>query len=156
MTSKSSQWAASPQLLFSLAEEYRLAALSLEVSHRKRQPLSLAPFRFAAIHAIELYLSAVLLKGGQTPEDILQLRHGLQSRAELAKAMGLVLRQSAFDHLGALDVNREYPAARYGSGDLNAASPVNRLVATLKDVANKTKPIIEAAEPKPRPLPLCR
>lgn len=151
MTSKSSQWATSPQLLFSLAEEYRQAALILE-----HQPLLRAPLRFTAIHAIELYLSALLLKGGQTPEDILQLRHGLQPRAELAKKLGLVLRQGSFDHLGALDLNREYPTARYGSGDPKAASPVNRLVATLNDVARKTKPLIEAAKFKPRPAPLCR
>lgn len=156
MTGKSSLWAASPQLLFSLAEEYRLAALKLEGLARKRQPLSLAPFRFAAIHAIELYLSAVLLKGGETPDDILALRHDLRRRAEKAKEMGLVLGQRTFNHLGALHENREYPAARYGSGNLKSASPVNRLIATLKDVADKTKPIIEAAELKPRRAPLCR
>jgi len=156
MTGKSSQWATSPQLLFSLAEEYRRAALNLEVLRKKRQPLSLAPFRFAAIHAIELYLSAVLLKGGYEPNKVLKLGHRLKRRAELAQDLGLVLGKGALDHLEKLEATCEYQAARYGWDSLKTASPANKLVATLNDVARKTKPLIDATELKPRPAPLCR
>lgn len=156
MTVKSSQWAATPQLLFSLAEEYKQTALALQILGRKREPLSLAPFRFAAIHAIELYLSAVLLKAGREPDSLLLLGHRLKERAELAKEVGLTLRKRSFNHLETLEASREYQVARYGSGDLKTASPVTQLVATLDDVATKTKLIIEVTETKQRPAPLSR
>jgi hypothetical protein len=48
-----------------LADEFREAAdLLLERQGRRRAPLSRAPFRLSAIHAIELYLNAFLMHRG--------------------------------------------------------------------------------------------
>lgn len=55
---------ASAAEIFALAEEYRLAAEGLMLNGRPRGPISRAPARLCAIHAIELYLNAFLLAGG--------------------------------------------------------------------------------------------
>ncbi|WP_245478528.1 hypothetical protein [Mesorhizobium sp. M4B.F.Ca.ET.049.02.1.2] len=52
---------ASPQQIHELAEEYRKAAHQLLPLGRAGKPLTRAPFRLSAIHAIELYLTALLL-----------------------------------------------------------------------------------------------
>ena len=148
---------ASPQQILLLADVYRRASDNLHGQRRKGQPLSLAPFRLNAIHAIELYLTATLLARGHQPNEIRGLRHDLLKRAELAQKLGLNLRKRTVEHLGVLSANREYIVSRYAPELVGvASSQINRLFATLNDVASKTKPIIEATEPKPRPAPLSR
>ncbi|HWV43196.1 MAG TPA: hypothetical protein VN004_16345, partial [Pseudorhodoplanes sp.] len=58
---------ASAEQVFRLAEEYRTAANALAKIARPGVPLSRAPFRLIAIHAIELYLNALLLIEGEKP-----------------------------------------------------------------------------------------
>lgn len=55
---------ASPHQLHELGEECRRAANLLLQSGRSGKPLSQAPFGLSAIHAIELYLTALLLHCG--------------------------------------------------------------------------------------------
>ncbi|UCI21343.1 hypothetical protein FJ970_10450 [Mesorhizobium sp. B2-1-8] len=55
---------ASPQQLHQLAEEYRKAANLLLQQGRPGKALTRAPCRLSAIHAIELYLTALLLPCG--------------------------------------------------------------------------------------------
>ena len=45
-----------------LAEEYRRAAQLLRTQQRQGDPLSLAPCRLTAIHAIELYLNVLFVR----------------------------------------------------------------------------------------------
>lgn len=142
--------------MLSLAEEYRRASAVLHKLHKKGQPLSLVPFRLTTIHAIELYLSAMLLAHGRQPREIRALGHDLLKRAQLAQGFGLNLRKRTVEHLGSLCANREYLVSRYAPELGRPAFHVNQLLATLDDVAEKTSVIVEAAEPKPRPAPLCR
>ncbi|RUW22188.1 hypothetical protein EOA38_31315, partial [Mesorhizobium sp. M1E.F.Ca.ET.041.01.1.1] len=66
---------ASPQQVHELAEEYRKAANHLLQLGRPGKPLTRAPFRLAAIHAIELYLTALLLHSGHNPNQIRKMHH---------------------------------------------------------------------------------
>lgn len=141
---------ATPQQLMSLAGEYRLAANQLQNLQRKGAPLSLAPFRLTAIHAIELYLSAALLAHGRQPSEIRALGHDLLKRAELAEELGLKLRKRTFEHLRSLCANREYLVSRYAPEPKGTASHANRLLATLNEVATKAAGIVTTAAPKPR------
>lgn len=158
MTSKSQPGEpASPLQMLSLADEYRRASDSLVERRRKQQPLSLAPFRLTAIHAIELYLTATLLAYGHQPQEIRGLGHDLSKRAALAQKRGLNLRKRTVEHLGALGANREYLVSRYAPELLGvASSQINRLLATLNEVAEKSAAMVALTETKRRPAPPCR
>lgn len=57
-----------------LAHEYYNAAMELFKRAQKETPLSYAPARFCAIHAIELYLNAFLRQEGAAPEQVRKRR----------------------------------------------------------------------------------
>lgn|SRR5690242_13925850 len=147
---------ASPQQLCDLAEEYRKAAHHLLQLSRSGKPLTRAPFRLSAIHAIELYLNALLLQQGVPPGQIRALQHDLAARAELATAAGLNLRIRTHAHLRFLSSSREYLVTRYGPELAATASQINRLTATLDEVGNKTASLISksanVAQQRSRPL----
>lgn len=120
-----------------LADEYRKASHVLLELGRRGAPLTRAPFRLTAIHAVELYLNAFLLSMGRAAGEIRGLQHDLRSRADLALASGLSLRKRTAEHLRSLSDGREYLASRYGPELSTALSQINRLLATLEEVANK-------------------
>jgi hypothetical protein len=120
-----------------LADEYRKASQVLLALGRRGAPLTRAPFRLTAIHAVELYLNAFLLRRGHAPGQIRGLQHDLWARAELALAGGLSLRKRTAEHLRSLSAGREYLSSRYGPELAATMSQINRLVATLEEVANK-------------------
>jgi hypothetical protein len=128
---------ATPDEIRLLADEYRKAAHLLQQLGRAGKPLSMAPFRLSAIHAIELYLNALLLHRGYVPADIRRMQHDLAERTDLAIASGLTLRSRTAAHLNALAENREYLVTRYGPELSKTASQVNRLEATLEEIARK-------------------
>ncbi|WP_244620112.1 hypothetical protein [Mesorhizobium sp. NFR06] len=138
---------ASPQQIHELAEEYRKAAHHLLELGRPGKPLSRAPFRLSAIHAIELYLTALLLHRGHNPNQIRKLQHDLSARTEQALEAGLRLRAKTASHLRSLSQNREYLVTRYGPELVENVSQVNRLTATLDQVAAKVSVLI-AQSPK--------
>ena len=119
-----------------LANEYRRAADLLLKSGRSGAPLSRAPFRMAAIHPIELYLNAFLLAAKHTPGEVRRLQHDLAVRTELALSMKLPLRKRTVRHLQTLSQTREFLITRYDPA-ASAASELNRLAATLAEVAEK-------------------
>ncbi len=124
--------------LLRLAAEYQKAAQSLVAQKRKAEPISLAPCRFMTLHAIELYLNAFLLMKGDDHKAIRKLGHDLPKRAEQAQSAGLPLRKGTLSHLKD-GSNREYLVTRY-SPELPATLPqINRLMATLDDVAKKVR-----------------
>ena len=125
-----------------LADEYRRSADSLRRNVRARKPLSAAPFRLVAIQAIELYLNALMLKRGSAPTRVRALQHNLSARALFAKTNGLDLRKGTFRHLHELQAFREYLISRYGPELSVAGSQLNRLEATLRDVADKVTTIV--------------
>ncbi|MEQ1492000.1 MAG: hypothetical protein ABL932_15770 [Terricaulis sp.] len=129
---------ATPAQVQALADEYRKATRVLLELGRRGAPLTYAPFRLTAIHAVELYLNAFLLRGGHAPGEIRRLQHDLWARAELALAGGLQLRKRTSAHLRSLNAKREYLASRYGPELAATMSQINRLGATLEEVATKT------------------
>jgi hypothetical protein len=128
-----------------LAEEYRKAAHQLAQLGRRRAVLSMAPYRLNAIHAVELYLNAILLHAGHGPSRIRGLQHDLAARAELAIASGLLLRQRTANHLKAMTGAREYLVSRYCPETTATLSQINRLAATLDEVASKALALIGSA-----------
>lgn len=148
---------ASPQQMLALADEYRRASDALHKQVKKGEPLSLAPFRVTAIHAVELYLTAMLLACDREPSEIRGFGHDLSKRAALAQTVGLRLRKGTVEHLSALSTGREYFVSRYAPEVASVASmQTNRMLATLKDVAEKTTAIVKAAKIRPRRAQLSR
>ncbi|MER8536660.1 hypothetical protein NKH61_27665 [Mesorhizobium sp. M1005] len=141
---------ASPQQLHELAEEYRKAAHLLLQQGRPGKPLTRAPFRLSAIHAIELYLTALLLHYGHNPNQIRKMQHDLSARTEHALEAGLRLRTKTATHLQSLSQNREYLVTRYGPELAATASQINRLTATLEEVAAKVTILIALPPRTPR------
>lgn len=110
---------ATPRQIVVLADEYRQAAEALLLTGRRGEPLSRSPYRFLAIHAVELYLNALLLASGHTAADLRRMHHDLASRTELAVAP-LHLRKRTLLHLEALSESPECLTTRY---DPEAAEP---------------------------------
>jgi HEPN domain-containing protein len=136
---------ATPQQIVLLANEYRRAAETLRLTGRRRQPISLAPYRFVALHAIELYLNAVILAAGHPSAKLRGLHHDLASRAKFAPIAKLGLRTRTLKHLQTLSETREYLITRYDP-TASVASELNRLAATLTEVADK---VIDLVDPAP-------
>ena len=134
--------AATPEQIVLLANEYRSAALALLPTGRRGEPLSRAPYRLLAIHAIELYLNALLLAAGQTPANLRRMHHNLAARAELPLGLKLGLRKRTLAHLQTLSETREYLITRYDPAT-SSASQLNRLHATLTEVAEKVTSAIK-------------
>lgn len=132
---------ATPRQIAALANEYRLAANALLQTGRRGVPLSRAPYRFVAIHAIELYLNALLLAGGCPSVALRKMHHDLTTRSALAVDQ-LRLRKRTLAHLATLSATREYLTTRYAP-EPSAASELNRLAATLAEVAEKVSAAIE-------------
>src|SRR5687767_1560370 len=105
--------AATARQVLALAHEYRGAAEWLLRVGRPGEPLSLAPFRLVGIHAIELYLNALLIEQGVQPAELRGFHHNLARRTERALEAGLVLRKRTAEHLVSLSDTREYLIARY-------------------------------------------
>lgn len=127
-----------------LANEYHRAADLLLGSGRRGEPLSRAPFRLMAIHAIELYLNALLRAFGCPATKLSGMHHNFAVRAEFALSIKLNLRKRTLTHLHSLSEAREYLITRYDPG-ASAVSELNRLVATLNEVAEKVTSIIDRA-----------
>lgn len=133
---------ATPRQILNLAEEYRCAANALSGTGRPGQPLSRNPYRFVAIHAIELYLNAFLLAAGHPPDKLRRLQHDLAMRTRFALDARLPLRSRTAEHLARLSETREYLIIRYDPAT-RAGSELNRLDATLTEVAEKVRRFID-------------
>lgn len=132
---------ATPEQIVLLANEYRQAADALRQTGRPREPLSLAPYRLVAIHAIELYLNAALLAAGHPYAKLRGLHHDLASRTKFAPITKLKLRTRTLKHLQSLSETREYLVTRYDPAT-TAASQLNRLGATLNEVGEKVTALV--------------
>lgn len=136
--------AAGPSEVLALAHEYRRAAEALLPTGRRGSPLSRAPYRLIAIHAIELYLNAHLLAAGHSPAEVRRLQHDFASRTQRAIDTRLVLRLRTLTHLKRLSERREYLTTRYDCAPTET-SELNRLGASLAEVAEKVSAIVGAA-----------
>lgn len=128
--------------ILTLAHEYYASSVHLMIRCEGDWPQAMAPARLLAIHAIELYLNALMLDAGDSPQMVRGLQHDLAGRAKRARECGLVLRAKTADHLARLTSGREYLAARYGPELASSQSELNRLVATLKEAAEKVSAIV--------------
>ena len=128
---------ASPHQVLELADEYRRAAEGLRPLIRRGRRLSRAPFTLAAIHAIELYLNAYLRSHGLTSVALRALHHDLAKRTQRARTAGLCLRKKTCEHLFAVSEAREYVIMRYGPEVAGNETHLNRVQATLDEVADK-------------------
>jgi hypothetical protein len=135
---------ATPRELLTLAEAYRQGAESLFSIGGQKSSLSRLPYRFIAIHAIELYLNAFLQAQGHLPKEIRGLQHNLAARTDRALKAGLKLRARTAEHLRTLTKDQEYLVARYSAKQVSPVSPLNRLEATLREVAKKVEAIVGA------------
>jgi len=134
--------AASAEQLLQLANEYRTAAHTLLGQGKAGKPLSWAPCRLVAIHAIELYFNALLLHKGMESAQVRNLRHCLSQRLELAVANGIRLKKKTSDHLIDMTSKREYLVTRNGAEMPASMSEINRLTATLDEVGKKVSKIV--------------
>ncbi len=143
---------ATPSDLLRLADEYRRAAEALRGLGRHGAEVSLSPFRFVSIHAIELYLNALLLANGMKATEIRGYHHDLARRAERARSYGIVFRLKTFEHLKKLSEERAYIAVRYEP--CMTSSQINRMTATLGEVATKVRTLLgRPPVPTPEPAP---
>ena len=123
-----------PEATIQLADCYRAGAEMLLAPGAGG--LVRPPGRLNAIHAIELYLNAYLLHHGTTPKDVRKLQHDIATRWRKAQEYGLALRPKTARHLEDLSENREYLHVRYPRDDALAVCELNRLTATLVQVAD--------------------
>ncbi len=138
---------ASPYDMNRLADFYRDAAHRSSGSIQIGDPLSAGPMRLLAIHSIELNLSAYLLLHGVTWASIRKMGHDLAARLECAEGKGMLLRKRTAAHISVMARDREYLVARYGPDCLSTASQMNRLFATLEEVARKVSLAVADAPP---------
>ena len=136
-----------------MADRYRMDALALLAPGRRSDPVAAAPGRLLALQAIELYLNVWLRVAGETGRQVRGRQHDLAGRAQAALAGGLGLRRRTTSHLARLTEDREYLRVRYAPDELDALSQLNRLTATLDEVARKVR---AAAAPKVPAPPLRR
>ncbi|WP_257558411.1 hypothetical protein [Sphingobium sp. CFD-2] len=145
---------ATPNNIRQLADEYRGAAHDLMGRGKRGKPSSWAPARMTAIQAIELYLNALLLARGVKPAEIRGYQHDLRKRTANPAVSALRLRQRTLEHLGKLSEGREYLSIRYGPELSGNLSQLNRLMATLDEVATKVGGALDKANPStPEPGP---
>ena len=142
---------ASPSELLQLATEYHQAAKFLVTRGCRGRPTSRAPYRLVAIHAVELYLNAFLLHAGFEHGRLRSLHHDLAARADLSLQFGLQLRKRTATHLSTMVAAREYLVSRYGPELASSLSQINRLSATLDEVAGKVVPIVSSGQVRLRP-----
>ena len=75
------------------------------------------------------------------------MQHDLALRAVIATSNGLQLRARSAAHLKSLAAQREYLVIRYGPELAGTTSKINRMVATLDEVARKVTRLLD---PPPR------
>lgn len=80
-----------------------------------------------------------MLHEGDPPEKIRGYLHNLSDRIKPEIKEALRLRKRTADHLIKMMEKREYLIARYGPELVFSLSEVNRMQATLEEVANKVK-----------------
>ncbi|WP_459464721.1 hypothetical protein [Rhizobium sp. No.120] len=128
--------------ILDLAAQYRDAANTLGEGMSKPNHLSQ---RLLALHAIKLYLDALLLANGLDRETIRGFEGDFNERTRVAIDIGLVLRKRTAAHLATLSSNREYLAISYGPETRATLSQMNRVMATLDEVSLKVRRMLRGS-----------
>ena len=132
----------SPSDLRKLADEFKRAAEALQTIGRSGRAMSYAPYRIAALHAVELYLNALLLHEGVAAKRLRGNGHDCALRARSAATFGLKLDERTLGHLQAMAGDREYLVARYAPEHCGQLTAITRVAATLRQVAERTTALI--------------
>ncbi|WP_291156921.1 hypothetical protein [Ensifer sp. SSB1] len=125
--------------LLDLATQYKDAAIKLGEGTCMSSQI---PRRLLALHAIELYLDALLIAKGADHATVRGFRHDVEERARMALNAGLVLRKRTLAHLAALSASDEYGVIRYFSDPIPGLSQVNRVMATLDELSRKVRNLL--------------
>ncbi len=131
--------AAGVQGILNLASRYRDAANTLGEGVSKPNHL---PRRLLALHAMELFLDALLLANGLDRKTIRGFEHDFSERTRIAMDIGLVLRKRTAAHLATLSSSREYLVVSYGPETTATLSQMNRVMATLDEVSLKVRKML--------------
>ncbi|MEO6299290.1 MAG: hypothetical protein ABIV25_08790 [Paracoccaceae bacterium] len=130
-----------------------LGGLKAEGIPKGFSPLSRAPARLCAIHAIELHLSAFLRQEGVSPIEIRRTHHSLAKMSEYSAIGLLKLQTKTSAYLVSMTGNREYLISRYGPELVATHSELNRLTMTLVEVMTKVKTYLSGIPYTPSPMP---
>ena len=133
---------ASVGTVMTLADAYWDAAHRLLPQIEKGRSVSSTPARLCAIQSIETYLNAFLLFHSVDRKQVRGLQHDLAERTRLAVEKGLSLRRRTAEHLVRLSDQRDYLMVRYGPEQLSDLFEINRMFATLKEIAEKVRAAI--------------
>ena len=99
-------------------------------------------------------LGIVTVAAGAGIADYRYEQHDLRKRTANPEVSALRLRQRTLEHLGKLSEGREYLSIRYGPELSGNLSQLNRLMATLDEVATKVGGALDKANPStPDPGP---
>ncbi len=131
-----------------LADEYLAAANSLLSQISRKSSASSAPARLCAIQAVEMYLNAFLISHGIEHRQVRGFRHDVAQRAVMAAEKGLCLRVKTQAHLLRIHDQREYLVVRYGPEQVSGLSELNRMFATLNEVATKVRSALLMLPPR--------
>lgn len=123
--------------MLSLAHEYRKIALTLDKLEVKKRPIALAPYRFAAVHAIELYINAFLMFKGYEAKALRGANHDFAKRQKWANELGLVLHSKTIARIDQIMLNREYLAARYSISHMKHGLDFAQLEIIMVELAKK-------------------
>lgn len=137
---------ASVDEIIDLANAYYSAAITLLETGESLQPMSYAPARMCALHAIELYMNAFLRHEGRPPEEIRGRMHNL---ADSQIAAALKLKPRTARHLEELSARREYLLVRYAPEQTKGLSELNRLLATLVEIMTNVGGHLKASGARP-------
>lgn len=127
-----------------LATQYKAAAVKLGEAPSSPNHL---PQRLLALHAIELYLDALLQAKGLDDEPIHNFQHDLGGPGRRAGAAGLVLRKRTLAHVATLSSAQEYLIVRYAPELASTLSQVSRVMTTLEEVSRKVPKMVTATKP---------
>jgi len=126
-----------PQELLVLANQYKVAFLSLCNPMKKKETWLGAPARLCAIHATELYLQALLRSHGVSAKEVRGYCHRLGDMAAHPIVGSLRLRRKTIAHLKTMTDQREYLLVRYAPDRKSELSQMTRTLATLEELSSK-------------------
>jgi hypothetical protein len=131
-----------------LSRQFEEAAMAYP---KAAKGLAWSPYRWMAIHALELSFNALLLHNCLDAKEVRGMQHDLLARLNLATSFGLKLRQRTAQHIAVLTETREYVLHRYVPAKSLTSSQLNRVFATTHEVGKKVEKLL-AEKPK-RVLP---
>jgi len=129
--------------VLALADQYARCARHLYNGLNAAKPLQVAPARFCAMHALELYRNALARSLGERNADVRSRVHNLYDPVHVAV---LRLRKATAKHLYDLSERREYLIARYGPECTDQHLPMDTLLSTLNEVSEKVSKFIAATK----------